>query len=43
MTGLVDDDDRVIRVEDSLGLVRQCREHFDPVGLGADLVDQMIR
>lgn len=39
----LDDDDRVIRVEDNLGLVRQCREHFDPVGFGADLVDQMIR
>ena len=25
------------------GFVRQCREHFDSVGLGADLVDQMIR
>ena len=39
----VDDDDRVIHVEDNLGLIRQCREHFDSVGLGADFVDQMIR
>ena len=39
----VDDDDRVIHVEDNLGLIRQCREHFDSVGLGVDFVDQMIR
>ena len=39
----VDDDDRVIHVEDNLGLVRQCREHFDSVCLGAGFVDQMIR
>lgn len=39
----VDDDDRVIHVEDNLELIRQCREHFDSVCLGADFVDQMIR
>ncbi len=39
----VDDDDRVIHVEDNLGLVRQCRQHFEKVGLGADFVDQLIR
>ena len=49
----VDDDDEmrtfffidgpVLYVEDNLGLIRQCREHFARVGLGADFVDQLIR
>ncbi len=39
----VDDNDRVVHVEDNLGLIRQCREHFEKVGLGADFVDQLIR
>jgi len=39
----VDEDDKVVYVEDNLGLVKQCREHFGNNGLGADFVDALIR
>ncbi len=39
----VDDNDKVIRVEDNLNLIEMAKEHYEKVGLGADLVDAFIR
>jgi len=39
----IDDDDRVVHVEDNIGLIEQARDHYHNVGLGADFVDQFIR
>lgn len=39
----VDENNVVTYVEDNLGLIRQCREHFAANGLGADFVDALIR
>ncbi len=39
----VDDNNKVIHVEDNVGLIETCREHFANNGLGADFVDQLIR
>ena len=39
----IDDSDAVVHVEDNVGLIELCREHFERVGLGVDFVDQFIR
>ena len=39
----IDDGDKVVHVEDNIGLIETCREHYEKVGLGADYVDQFIR
>jgi 2,4'-dihydroxyacetophenone dioxygenase len=39
----IDDEDKVVHVEDNIGLIELCRETYERVGLGADFVDQFIR
>ncbi len=39
----MDDDDNVTHIEDNIGLIQLCREHFEKVGLGADFVQNFIR
>jgi len=39
----IDDDDKVVHVEDNVGLIELCRETYEACGLGADYVDQFIR
>ena len=38
-----DEDDNVVHVEDNIGLIQLCRDHFEKVGLGADFVNNFIR
>ncbi len=39
----IDDDDRVVHVEDNIGLIELCRTTYETSGLGADYVDQFVR
>ena len=39
----IDDDDKVVHVEDNVGLIELCRTTYEANGLGADFVDQFIR
>jgi len=39
----IDDDDKVVHVEDNVGLIELCKEAYGANGLGADFVDQFIR
>ena len=39
----IDGEDRVVHVEDNIGLIELCRERYEECGLGADFVDQFIR
>ena len=39
----IDDDDKVVHVEDNIGLIELCRTTYEASGLGADYVDQFIR
>ncbi|MFI5050426.1 MAG: 2,4'-dihydroxyacetophenone dioxygenase family protein [Gaiellales bacterium] len=39
----IDDEDKVVHVEDNVGLIELCRETYEACGLGADYVDQFIR
>lgn len=39
----IDDADRVVHVEDNIGLIELARERYAANGLGADFVDQFIR
>ena len=39
----IDDDDKVVHVEDNIGLIELCRQTYGASGLGAEYVDQFIR
>jgi 2,4'-dihydroxyacetophenone dioxygenase len=39
----IDDEDKVVHVEDNIGLIELARERYAANGLGADFVDQFIR
>ena len=39
----VDDDDKVVGIEDNMQLIQACREHFEKVGLGGDFVLNFVR
>lgn len=39
----MDDDDRVVMVDDNRQMIDRCRAHYAKVGLGADYVDRLIR
>jgi quercetin dioxygenase-like cupin family protein len=39
----VDDQDKVVLVEDNFQLIQAASEHYEKVGLGADIVKQFIR
>jgi quercetin dioxygenase-like cupin family protein len=38
-----DEEENVVHVEDNIGLIQLCRDHFEKVGLGADFVNHFIR
>ena len=38
-----DENDNIVGVEDNVGLIKVCREHFEKVGLGGDFVHNFIR
>lgn len=39
----LDTDDKVTSYDDNVTLMKQAREHYDRVGLGADYVDRFVR
>ena len=39
----IDDKDRVVHVEDNVGLIELCKQAYGESGLGTDFVDQFIR
>lgn len=39
----IDDDDKVVHVEDNVGLIELCKEAYKANGLGEDFVDQFVR
>lgn len=39
----MDEEDRVVHVEDNFALIDLARQHYDKVGLGADFVENFIR
>lgn len=39
----IDDEDKVVHVEDNVGLIELCKAEYAKNGLGADFVDQFIR
>ncbi len=38
-----DENDKVIHVEDNIGLIEHCKKAYKANGLGEDFVDQFIR
>jgi len=39
----IDDEDRVVHVEDNIGLIELCKTTYEASGLGVHYVDQFIR
>jgi len=39
----LDDDDKVLAIDDNRALIERAREHYANVGLGADYVDRLFR
>lgn len=39
----MDDDENILSIEDNIGLIEMCRDHFEKVGLGGDFVHNFIR